>query len=460
MYDLIIIGGGPGGYHMAIKASNAGLKTAVIEGDKFGGTCLNVGCIPSKAFLHFSNVLREANHSIEAGLVGSKLDVDQSFVVDYKDEKVNFLVKGTEMQVKASGAEIIKGWGKVLPKEGDLFQVEVNDEIITSSKLVIATGSRTFVPSFIKGAQELYVKGDTNSPILTSDEILSLKETPKELVVIGAGIIGLEISSHFNTLGTKVTLIDVADKIAGAFDKEISNSLLKHWQKDGMTFHLESKVSEITTDAVVFEDKNGETHSVSYDKVLVAVGRQPNTDNVGLENIPELTVERGYIQTNSKLETNVEGLYAIGDVNGVSMLAHTAYREGEVIVENIKGENSEINYDIIPTVLYAGPTVGEIGINEDRAKQEGLNVSVKKLPLMYSGRFVIEVPDYSGEQFKLIVDNDTNVVIGMSLFGQYSSEIISVGSVIVGERFDVDRIKKLVFPHPTVGELIKDVVNH
>lgn len=460
MFDLIIIGGGPGGYHMAEKAASAGMKAVVIEGDSFGGTCLNRGCIPSKAFLHFSAITDETNENLEKGIIGQELSVDQSKVVDYKDEKVQMLVKGTEMQVKGSGAEIIKGWAKILPMDNDVFQVEVNGDTIQGKKLVIATGSKTFIPGFIKGAEQYYDKGNPESKVLTSDEILSMKTIPENLVVVGAGIIGLELGSYFNSVGSNVTLIDVASKVAGAFDNDMSKLLLKAKTKDGMKFILNSKVLEITDKVVIYEKEDGTKEEVAYDKVLVSVGRKPNTDDLGLENIEGLNVEHGFVRTDDKLETNVKNVFAIGDVNGVSMLAHTAYREGEIIVENLLGGNSVMNYDYVPSVLYGKLEMAEIGINEDRAKAENLDVTVKKLPFMFSGRFAIEVPKFSGEHIKVIIDNKSNKIIGMSLLGKYSSEIINMASVIIGEQFEVDQVKKLIFAHPTVSEIMKDVIFH
>ncbi len=460
MYDLIIIGGGPGGYHMAIQAQGAGLKTAVIEGDKFGGVCLNRGCIPSKAFLHFSNIANEANHSLNEGLVGNEVKVDQNYVVDYKNEKVNFLVNGTEMQVKGSGAEIIKGWAKVLPKEGEEFKVEVNGEVISSKYLTIATGSTPAVPGFIAGAQENYKKGELTSPILTSDEILDLREVPEKLVVVGAGVIGLELGSHFASLGSEVTLIDVAEKIAGPFDADISTAFQKALTAKGMKFVLGAKVAEITADSVSYEDKEGNVTTIPHNKVLLSVGRVPNTENLGLENIEGLEMERGWITTNGQLKTNIDGLYAIGDINGKSQLAHTAYTEGEVAVANMVGKTKEMDYGSIPAVIYGTPNMAEIGINEDAAKAAGMDVSVHKLPLMYSGRFVVEVPKYQGELLKVIVDNATGVVVGIVMFGQYSSEMIGTGTILVGSKFTKEQIKELTFAHPTVHEVIKDAVNH
>lgn len=460
MYDLIIIGGGPGGYHMAIQAQGAGLKTAVVEGNKFGGVCLNVGCIPSKAFIHFSNIANETNHSLNEGIVGNEVKVDQNYVVDYKDQKVDFLVKGTEMQVKASGATIINGWAKILPKENDEFKVEVNGEVITSKFLTVATGSVPAVPGFIKGAQENYTKGDTASPILTSDEILSLREVPEKLVVVGAGVIGLELGSHFASIGSEVTLIDVAEKIAGPFDTDVSKGFQKALEVKGMKFVLGAKVSEITNDSVSYETKDGEIVTIPHNKVLLSVGRTPNTGTLGLENIEGLEIERGWIKTDLQLRTNVENLFAIGDINGVSQLAHTAYREGEVAVATMVGKTVEMDYDAIPAVIYGTPNLAEIGINEDRAKAEGMDVTVNKLPMMYSGRFVVEVPKYQGELIKVITNNANNQIVGIVMFGSYASEMIGVGTILVGEKFDKERVKNLTFAHPTVHEIIKDAINH
>lgn len=461
MYDLIIIGGGPGGYHMAIQAQQKGLKTAVVEGHKFGGVCLNVGCIPSKAFLHFSNIINETNHSLNEGIVGSEVKVDQNYVVDYKDQRVDMLVKGTEMQVKGSGAEIIKGWAKVLPKQGEEFQVEVNGEVITSKNLTIATGSAPSVPSFIKGAQDIYVKGDVNSPILTSDEILSLREVPEKLVVVGAGVIGLELGSHFASIGSEVTLIDVAKKIAGPFDSDISGAFQKVLEAKGMKFVLGAKVAEITADAVTYETEDGEQTTIPHNKVLLSVGRVPNTNNLGLENLEGLEMDRGWIKTNLKMQTNIEGLYAIGDINGVSQLAHTAYTEGEVAVSAIAGCcEREMDYASIPAVIYGTPNMAEIGINEDAAKAAGMDVTVNKLPMMYSGRFVVETPKPGKELIKVIVNNADHTIIGIVAFGPYASEFIGVGTILVGEKYSTERVKNLTFAHPTVHEIIKDAVNH
>ncbi len=461
MYDIIIIGGGPGGYHMAALAAQKGKKVAVIEGHKLGGTCLNVGCIPSKAFIHYSNILAKANGAINKGaLNGEAMTLNHEYVVESKDKNVEMLVKGTEMQVKKAGAEIINGWAKILPPKGEEFRVEVNDEILSCTDLVIATGSKVFVPNFINGAKENYKPGDTSSPILTSDEILSLKEVPKELVVIGAGVIGLELGTYFTYLGTKVTIIDIASKIAGPFDTEISNAFQKRWEKKGVNFILESKVTEVSAGKVKYEDQEGNEHEITCDKILMSVGRKPNSETLGLENIPGLEVENGYVKTDIKLRTSVPHVYAIGDVNGVSQLAHTAYREGEVALSTILGNGEKMNYAAIPAVIYGKPEISEIGFNEDAAKEKGLNYRVMKLSMLYSGRAVVENSVSSGEVVKLIINNNDDRIIGFSMFGAYASELVGMASVIIGMKFDINDIKKLVFAHPSVGELFKDIINH
>ncbi len=453
VFDLIIIGGGPGGYHLAEQAAKQGKNVAIIEKDKFGGTCVNVGCIPSKAFLHVEQVVTEANESAHMGIVTKdKVTIDQKQVVAFKNEKVAFLSAGAKAGVKKSGAHIYEGYGTILKtnQQGE-FRVQVNKEILIGKHLIIATGSNVFVPP-IEGVREAYEAGTA----VTSTEALSLEEIPKELVVIGAGVIGLELGSYFAGVGSKVTIVELGKKIAGATDTEISASLKKALENKGITFLLNSSVKAINHDYCVIIDQDKKENKISFTKVLVAAGRKPYIANLGLENI-NLFVERGAIVTDEHLKTNVPGVYAIGDVNGKLMLAHTAFREADVVLDNLNGKNTEINYDKIPVVIYGTPEVAEIGITEDKAKEQNINVEIKKMSMLYSGRFVIEEAKFDG-LIKVIIKKDSEEIIGMSIFGSYASEIIVAGSILVGKRFSKDQLKEVVFAHPTVAEIIKDCV--
>ena len=453
MYDLIVIGGGPGGYHLAENAAKKKLKVAVIEKNKFGGTCLNVGCIPSKAFLHIEKVVLDANESMDIGVEGKPLKIDQKKVVAYKDKKVDFLVKGTIAGVKKSGAKIFNGKGFVLPSDthGE-YKVQIDKkEIITGKNLVIATGSSPFLPP-INGLKEMFEKGI----VVTSTEALSLEEVPKELVVIGAGVIGLELGSYYATAGAKVTIIEAGPKIASVTDKEITKLFQEALEKKGIKFILNAMVNKVSENNITYLNENKEEITISHSKVLVSVGRKPNINDIGLENIKVYTDRQGII-VDDKLKTNIPNVYGVGDVNGKLMLAHTAFYEADVVLENLLGNKRVINYDKIPVVIYGVPEIAEIGITEDRAKKEGIEVKVKKLSMLYSGRFVIENAKFNG-LIKVVIHKKTDEIIGISIFGNYASEIIIAGSLLVGRRFSVSQVHKVVFAHPTVGEIIKDVI--
>lgn len=450
MFDLIILGGGPGGYELAYKAAKSKLKVAVVEKERFGGTCVTVGCIPSKAFLHAEKVFSEAKHSQNIGINLSNITFDQKQLIKYKDEKVNMLVKATEMKVKRAGAKIYKGFGKITKdSKAQNFKIQIDDkEIIESKNLVIATGSEVFYPP-IKGLDK-----KINKNIIDSTDALAMSELPKELVIMGGGVIGVELGTFFAGIGTKVTIVEINNKIAGPFDQDLSLKLQKELEKTkNINFMLGYKISEIDKNTVKVVDKDNKEQTLSFDKILIAAGRRPRINNLGLENL-NVYIDRGAIVTDENLRTNVPGLYAVGDVNGKSMLAHTAYREGEVVLENILGNNEKINYNQIPSVIYCTPEVAEIGINEDLAKKMGIDVEVKKISMLYSGRFVIENDNFDG-MLKVILKNDTKEILGLSLLGSYASEIIIVGSILVGKRYHPKQLKELVFAHPTVGEIIK-----
>ena len=453
MFDLIIIGGGPGGYHLAQEAAKEKMQVALIEKDKLGGTCLNVGCIPSKAFLHIEKIMLDANESHKIGIKGTKLGIDQKKVVAYKNDKVKQLVAGVKAKVAGAGAKIFNGHGKILkPKTPGVFEVAIDDkEILQGKRLVIATGSKVFVPPFIKGVEELYKKGK----VITSTEALDQESIPKEMVVIGGGIIGLELGGYFASAGSKVSVIEATNKLAGAVDKEITTMFQEVIEKKGMKIHLNSKVFKVDEKKVHFTNEKGEEKAISYDKVLVSVGRKANLDNLGIENLNLATHHNG-IEVDDKLQTNVANVFAIGDANGKMMLAHTAYKHAEIVMDNLLGKNVKMDYNKVPSVVYGTPEIAEIGINEDKAKAEGYDVIIKKIPMLYSGKFLIENVDYSG-LIKMIIKKSNQEIIGMSIFGLAASEIIHSASIIVGLRFNIEQIRSLIFSHPTIGEIIKDV---
>lgn len=449
-FDLIVLGGGPAGYLAAERAGHAGLKTAVVEKRALGGVCLNEGCVPSKTFLNSAKIYEHALHGEAYGVSAENVKIDQNKVVDRKNKVVKQLVGGVGMQMKANHVTVLNGTGKICGKCDEGFKIEVDGTEYVADKLIIATGSTAFVPP-IKGAKESLESGFA----LTNREILDLREIPEKLVVIGGGVIGLEMASYFNSVGSKVTVVEMLNKIAGPTDSEISAFLLKEYQKKGVDFKLGCAVTEIADGKVVYTE-NGETKSVEADKVLIAIGRRAMTKDIGLETIGVYT-ERGNIVTDENLRTNVAGVYATGDVNGKIMLAHTAYRESEVAVNHILGIKDKMRYNAIPSVIYTTPEVGSVGETEDSAKEKGLDFRVSTISMKFSGRFVAENEGGDGI-CKLIVDNKYDRLLGVHLIGSYASEIIYGAAMMVESEYRVKDLKEFVFPHPTVCEIIREAL--
>ncbi len=449
-FDLIVLGGGPAGYLAAERAGHAGLKTAVVEKRALGGVCLNEGCVPSKTFLNSAKIYEHAVDGKAFGVTAENVKIDQNVVVDRKNKVVAQLVGGVGMQMKANHVTVIEGDGKINGKTADGFIIEVGDKSYAADKLIIATGSTAFVPP-IKGAKESLESGFA----MTNREILDLREIPEKLVVIGGGVIGLEMASYFNSVGSKVTVIEMLDKIAGPTDGEISNILLKNYQKKGVEFKLGCAVTAVEDGKVTYTEK-GETKSVEADKVLIAIGRRAFTQGIGLETIGVYT-ERGNIVTDENLRTNVAGVYATGDVNGKIMLAHTAYRESEVAVNHILGIKDKMRYHAIPSVIYTTPEVGSVGETEESAKAKGLDFRVSTVSMRFSGRYVAETEGGDGI-CKLIVDNKYDRLLGVHLIGSYASEIIYGAAMMIESEYKVKDLKEFVFPHPTVCEVIREAL--
>lgn len=451
IFDLVVIGGGPAGYLAAERAGHAGLKTAVIEKREFGGVCLNEGCVPSKTFLNSAKVLDYANHAKNYGVnLEGKATVDQKFVVERKNGVVKMLVSGIKAQLKRNKVNMISAEAQIIGKVADGYSVKAGDQTITAKRLLIATGSMPVVPP-IQGLKENIEKG----VVLTNREILNLDAVPQKLVVIGGGVIGLEMASYFSSVGSQVTVVEMLDKIAGPTEKEVSKILQKSLEAKGVTFNLGCKVTAIESDGVVFE-RNGKTEKVSADKILLSIGRRAVTQGIGLENIG-VNLERGAIVTDDRMRTNVANVYAAGDVNGKIMLAHTAYREAEVAVNNMLGKNDIMRYNAIPSVIYTNPEVGSVGETEESAKAKGLDVKCVSIPMTYSGRYVAENTTLDGI-CKLVINNKTNTLIGAHVIGSYAGEFIVTVSAMVDLEVDIENIKKLVFPHPTVCEIVREAI--
>jgi dihydrolipoamide dehydrogenase len=450
MYDLIIIGGGPAGYLAAERAGHGGLKTLLIEKRFIGGVCLNEGCVPSKALLHSAKLLDYAKHGEAYGVTTTGATIDQRAVIARKNKIVRNLVAGIKGQLKASHVTVKDGVGEILGRENGIVKVKVGEEVFEAQKLLIASGSEAIVPP-IPGAKE----GLAHGYVLTNREILDLDVIPKTLVIVGGGVIGLEMASYFNSVGSKVTVIEMLDKIAGPTDREISAILQKNYEKKGITFKLGCKVTGLPKGAVEFEEK-GNKQSVEADYVLLSIGRRPVTAGLGLEKIGVL-VERGHIVVDDIGQTNVPGVYAAGDVNGNWMLAHVAYRESEVVINNLLGKRDVMRYNAVPSVIYTTPEVGCVGETEESAKAKGMTCRSASISMNYSGRYMAENAGGDGI-CKVVVDPVRNRLIGCHIIGNYASEIIMVAAMLVETEMKIEDIKEFIFPHPTVCEIIREAI--
>jgi len=454
MFDLIIIGGGPAGYLAAERAGHGGFKTLLIEKRFIGGVCLNEGCIPSKTLLHSAKLLDYANHGGDYGVSTTGAAIDQKAVIARKNKIVRNLVAGIKSQLKASHVTVKEGLGQILGREsgqnGGQIRIQVGEEIFTAPRLIVATGSEAIVPP-IAGARE----GLESGFVLTNREILALEMIPESLVIVGGGVIGLEMASYFNSVGSKVTVIEMLDKIAGPTDGEISAILRKNYEKKGVTFKLSCKVTGLPKGFVEFEE-NGQPQRIAAERVLLSIGRRPVTSGFGLETLGVL-VEKGRIVVDERGQTNVPGVYAAGDVNGVWMLAHAAYREAEVIVNNLLGKKDRVRYLAVPSVIYTNPEVGCVGETEESCKAKAIDYQVATLPMNFSGRYMAE--NAAGDGIcKVLIEPVRRNMIGCHLIGSYASEIVTTAAMLIETEMTIDDIKEFIFPHPSVSEIIRETI--
>ncbi|MEA4832971.1 MAG: dihydrolipoyl dehydrogenase [Oscillospiraceae bacterium] len=450
MYDLLILGGGPAGYNAAERAAHKKLKTLLIEEHALGGVCLNEGCIPTKTLLYSAKIYDYSKHSADYGVTFSGASVDHAKVVARKNKVVKTLVSGVAAKLKKAGVEIISASGKISGRDSEGFTVEAGGKEYKAARLLICTGSSPALPP-IDGLKDSLSSGFA----MTNRETLDLTELPKTLAVVGGGVIGLEMASYFNSVGTKVYVIEMLDHIAGPTEGAISTLLQKEYAKRGVEFILGAKVTSIKDGSVSFE-KDGKSDIVKCDKVLVSIGRRARSQGIGLENVGVL-VERGAIVTDRFMKTNIPGIWAAGDINGKSMLAHTAYREGEVAVDNMTGGKDSVNYLSIPAVIYTNPEVASVGETTESAASKKLDVRVVETSLRFSGRYIAENEGGNGI-IRLIIDNKHNVLLGVHIYGTYASEIIYGAALMIETEMRVNDIQKLVFPHPTVCEVIREAM--
>ncbi len=448
-FDVIVIGGGPGGYLAAERAAQGGLKTLLFEKRSLGGVCLNEGCIPSKALLNSAKLYEHALHSEAFGVTCADVRLDQEKVIRRKAKVVKTLVSGVGSKMKAAGVTVITEEAAIAGKNGDSLTVTAGGKSYSGKYLIVATGSSNIIPP-LPG-----IKENLGDFVLTNREILDLTQVPQKLVIIGGGVIGLEMACYYACAGAQVTVVEMLDHIAGATDRELGSMLQKALEKKGIRFLLSHKVTAVEPGAVFAESVTGEKLTVPADKVLLSIGRKANCAGLGLENIG-VSFERG-IPTDLMCRTNVENVYAIGDVNGHHMLAHTAYREAEVAVNNILGKPDTMRYHANPSVIYTFPEIASVGKTEEECKDKGIAYDVEKLPMVYAGRFVAENEDTTG-MCKILVDKKKRTILGVHLLGSYAGEIIWGAAEMLEMHLRVKDARQIIFPHPTVSEIIREVL--
>lgn len=447
-YDVIVIGSGPGGYVCAIRCAQLGLKTACVEGrETLGGTCLNVGCIPSKALLHASHQLHEAEHNFaKMGLKGKSPSVDWKQMQGYKQETIDGNTKGIEFLFKKNKIDWLKGWGSI-PAAG---QVKVGDEVHTAKNIIIASGSE---PSSLPGVEV------DEKVVVTSTGALSLNKIPKKMVVIGAGVIGLELGSVYQRLGAEVTVIEFLDAITPGMDPEVQKTFQRILKKQGLKFVMGAAVQKTeatkTKAKVTYKlRKDDSEHVIEADTVLVATGRKPYSDGLGLEALGVEMSPRGQIKVGSDWQTNVPGIYAIGDVTEGPMLAHKAEDEGMAAAEQVAGKHGHVNYGVMPGVIYTWPEVANVGETEETLKEQGRAYKVGKFMFMGNGRAKANL--MTDGFVKILADKETDRILGCHIIGPGAGDLIHEVCVAMEFGASAEDLALTCHAHPTYSEAVRE----
>ena len=441
MYNLAVIGGGPAGYNAAATAAKAGLKVVLFEKKALGGTCLNVGCIPTKTLLYSAKLYHYAEMGAKYGIKTGEVAFEYDKIVARKNKVIRKLVAGIKAKMTGADVTVVTGEANVTSRTDEKVTIACGEETYEAEKLLICTGSVVAIPP---------IAGLDTAEYWTSTEALDSKELPESITIIGGGVIGIEFAGLYATLGVPVKVIEMMPEILPGIDTEISALLREELKKKGVEFHLQSKVLHVATGCVTYEDAEGE-HKAESHRILLCIGRKPNLDGIrdmGLE------PNRNGIRTDEHMRTSAKNVWAAGDVNATSLLAHTAEREAQVAINDILGRPDTMHYNAIPGVIYTYPEVAGCGATEAALQAAGTDYKVRKIMLTHSGRFVAENEGANG-LCKVITDANDRV-IGVHIIGNPSSEIISTACVAIETGMTADQLGKVVFPHPTVAEIIKE----
>lgn len=445
-FDIAIIGGGPAGYTAAERAAANGLKTVLFEKKEMGGVCLNEGCIPTKALLYSAKMLDNIKGASKYGIILQDTpSFDMKKIISRKDKAVKMLTGGVKMTVTSYGVTIIAHEAIITGEEEGRIRVAADGETYEVTYLIVCTGSETVIPP---------IKGLSDVAYWTSKEALESTELPQSLAIIGGGVIGMEFASFFNSMGVRVKVIEMQSEILGVMDKETSALLRADYMKRGINFYLNAKVTEVSNNGVTIE-KDGNTSVIEADKILVSVGRKANINQIGLDKL-NIELLRNGIKVDEHMQTSHPRVYACGDITGYSMLAHTAIRESEVAVNHILGVEDEMNYNCVPGVVYTNPELAGVGMTQEELQAKGISYRVRKIPMAYSGRFVVE--NELGNGLCKLILNDDDRIIGCHLLGNPASEIIIIAGIAIQKGYTVEEFQKSVFPHPTVGEIYHEIL--
>ena len=446
-YDVAIIGGGPAGYTAAEKAAAGGLSTVLFEKNALGGVCLNEGCVPTKTLLYSAKVYDTIKHAQKYAVKAENPTFDFPKIIARKNKVVKKLTAGIRMKMTEHGVVVVNGEAEIKGRAADgTISIVCGEETYEAANLLLCTGSETVIPP---------IPGLAETDYWTSREALQTKELPASLVIIGGGVIGMEFASFFNSMGTEVHVVEMLDKILGPMDKELSEMLQAEYAKRGIRFYLGHKVTAVHGGEVTVE-KDGESFVIEGEKVLLSVGRRPVTKGFGLETLSPEPFRNG-VKVNQYMQTSLPNVYSCGDITAFSLLAHTAVSEAEVAVKHILGKaGAGMSYKAIPGVVYTNPEIAGVGKTEEELQAEGIPYIVKKLPMAFSGRFVAENEQGNGV-CKLILSED-ETVIGAHLLGNPASELVVIAGIAIEKGMTAEELKSIVFPHPTVGEIIKEAL--
>lgn len=447
-YDVAIIGGGPAGYTAAERAAERGLSTVLFEKNALGGVCLNEGCVPTKTLLYSAKVFDTIKHAPKYAVKAENPSFDYPKIIARKNKVVKKLTAGIRMKLNNLGVEMINGTAEIKGRKTDnCILIKCGEELYEASNLLICTGSETVIPP---------IPGLSESHYWTSREALLATELPESLVIIGGGVIGMEFASFFNSMGTEVHVVEMMDKILGPMDRELSDMLQAEYAKRGVKFYLSHKVTAVH-DGEVTVEKDGQSFTISGEKVLLSVGRRPVTKGFGLETLSLESFKNG-IKVNQFMQTSLLNVYACGDITAFSLLAHTAVSEAETAIKHILGKSGEgMNYDAIPGVVYTNPEIAGIGKTEEELQTANIPYILKKIPMAFSGRFVAENEMGNGVCKLILSENQT--VIGAHILGNPASELIVIAGIAIERKMKAEELEAIVFPHPTVGEIIKEALH-